>query len=175
MALGIMFPCKLLTFASKISEQYVNVWCELVKKEDWRMVEEKRLQDHQSFQKIKDSDSPDIFISEKGRIRIDIKGNSAVYPEHALFLKFYPIAEDIHIFPVLQKRIASVSAPSLTTIIYSRDSDMSRSELHSLSFNPWILKYQRTSLRSVPTPSLPEPTSIQAQTAVQYMTRGMSP
>ena len=64
-SLGFMYQCKLMTFAKKLSEECVQIWCELVKAEEWRRLEEIRLEEHPGLQKLKDSDSKDIFIAER--------------------------------------------------------------------------------------------------------------
>ena len=90
-----------MTFAKKLSEACVQIWCELVKKEEWRRLEEIRLEEHPGLQKLKDSDSKDIFIAERQRVRIDVKGNSFFgneVPKYSLLMTFFPIAKDNHIF-----------------------------------------------------------------------------
>lgn len=139
-SLGFKYHCKLVTFVKKLTEDYVQVWCELVKKENWKDIEDKRLEDHPTLQKLKDADSKDIFISERQRLRVDVKGNSFVGPEtpkNALLITFFPIADDNHIFPPLRKRGGMHGAP-YSTITYSMDSGK-KTSLHTLTFDPWTL------------------------------------
>lgn len=89
---------------------------------------------------MKDADSKDIFISERQRLRVDVKGNSFVGPEtpkNALLITFFPIADDNHIFPPLRKRGGMHGAP-YSTITYSMDSGK-KTSLHTLTFDPWTL------------------------------------
>lgn len=139
-SLGFRYHCKLITFVKKLTEEYVQVWCELVKKEDWKEIEAKRLEEHPTLQKLKDSDSKDIFIAERERLRVDIKGNSFVgteFPKNLLLITFFPIAEDNHIFPPLRKRGGMHGTP-YSTVTYTMDS-RSKMSLHTLTFDPWTL------------------------------------
>lgn len=139
-SLGFKYHCKLITFVKKLTEGYVQIWCELVKKENWKEIEAKRLEDHPTLQKLKDADSRDIFISERQRLRVDIKGNSFVGPEtpkNSLLITFFPIADDNHIFPPLRKRGGMHGTP-YSTITYSMDSGR-KTSLHTLTFDPWTL------------------------------------
>lgn len=139
-SLGIEYPCKLMTFVKKISEQRVQVWCEVVKKEDWKRLEEIRIHE-KKLQISSDWESPEIFIYEQDRIRVDIKGSSEVapeYPKNANRIIFCPIADGMHIFPLLRKT-QSVHASSLSTVVYTLDTG-DRRVLHTVVLNPWSLK-----------------------------------
>lgn len=129
-----------MTFAKKLSEECVQIWCELVKKEEWRRLEEKRLEEHPSLQTIKDSDSKDIFIAERQRVRVDVKGNSFFgneVPKNSLLITFFPIAEDNHIFQPLQKKMGMHGTP-FSTVTYTMDKGR-KTILHTLTFDPWTL------------------------------------
>lgn len=141
-SLGLIYPCKVLTFIKKVSEEYVQVWCEVVKKEIWRETEAKRLKENPNIQKLKDSNSPDIFIPERQRLRIDIKGNSFLGPEiprNFLLVTFYPLADGNHIFPPLRKKGGMHGIP-YSIITYSLDSGKNTLPLHLLSFDPWTMQ-----------------------------------
>ncbi|XP_022289634.2 uncharacterized protein LOC111101438 [Crassostrea virginica] len=143
-SLGFIYPCKLMTFVKKISAQYVQVWCELVRKEDWNRLEQKRLQEHPNLRKLSDSESRDIFISERQRLRIDVKGNSFIgrnVPKNSVFITFFPVTEDNHIFPPLQKSEGRHGTP-FTTITYSMDTGK-REIVHTVTFDPWTLAIVR--------------------------------
>ena len=162
-----MYHCKLMTFAKKLSEECVQIWCELVKKEEWRRLEEIRLEEHPSLQKIKDSDSKDIFIAESQRVRVDVKGNSFFgneVPKNSLFITFFPIAEDNHIFPPLQKKMGMHDTP-FSTVTYKMDKGR-KTILHTLTFDPWTLPRK-------PRQPNPDPTRMQAQVPVSKKTKGM--
>ncbi|XP_061167517.1 uncharacterized protein LOC133176409 [Saccostrea echinata] len=151
-SLGFMYHCKLITFLKKVSEEYVQIWCELVKKEDWKSLEKKRLEEHTSLRKLKDSDSKDIFIAERQRLRVDVTGNSFVGPEvpkNSLLITFFPIAEDNHIFPPLRKR-GGMHGVAFSSITYSMDSGR-KMALHTVTFDPWNLP---KTIRKVPELSL---------------------
>lgn len=140
-SLGLIYPCKLLTFIKKVSEEYVQVWCEVVKKEILGEIETKRLREHPNIQKLKDSNSPDIFIPERQRLRIDVKGNSFLgheTPRNLLLVTFYPLADGNHIFPPLRKKGGMHGIP-YTIITYSLDSGKNTTPLHSVSFDPWTM------------------------------------
>lgn len=143
-SLGIVYPCKLMTFMKKTSEHYVQVWCEVVRKENWGILEEKRSHENKNLQKLDESESPEIFIKELERIRVDVKGNSKVAPGHpkqAMFLVFYPIAEGMHIFPPLHKN-TGIHASPMTTVVYTKDTN-EKKVLHTVTFNPWRLRQAR--------------------------------
>lgn len=143
-SLGIVYPCKLMTFIKKTSEEYVQIWCEIVRKEDWERLEKKRSHENKNLQKLDESESPEIFIKELERIRVDVQGNSKVAPGHpkqAMFLVFYPIAEGIHIFPPLHKH-TSIHAPPMSTVVYTMDT-REKKVLHTVTFNPWRLRQSR--------------------------------
>lgn len=135
---GIKYSCQLMTFVKKISEQRVQVWCEVVKKEDWKRLEEKRIHE-QNLQISVNWESPEIFIYDQDRIRVDIKGSSELapeYPKNANRIMFCPIADGMHIFPLLRKT-QSVHASSLSTVVYTLDTG-DRRVLHTVVFNPWV-------------------------------------
>lgn len=139
-ALGKMYSCKLMTFMKKISEQHVQIWCEIVKLENWKSLEKRRLDEHSNLQILPDSESQEIFLKERDRIRVNVKGNAQVaaeYPTNAMCIAFYPISIGMHIIPLLQKN-ASVSASPLSTITYTLDTRDKKS-LHTVTFNPWTL------------------------------------
>ena len=147
-----------MTFAKKLSEECVQIWCELVKKEEWRRLEELRLEEHPSLQKLKDSDSKDIFIAERQRVRVDVKGNSFFgneVPKNSLLITFFPIAEDNHIFPPLQKKMGMHGTP-FSTVTYTMDKGR-KTILHTLTFDPWTLPRVRKANPSQPKPSQPKP------------------
>lgn len=154
-SLGFVYHCKLVTFVKKISEEFVQIWCELVKKEDWKRLEQNRLEEHSTLQKIKDSDSKDIFIAERQRVRIDVTGNSIVgaeVPKHSLLITFFPIADDNHIFPPLRKKLSMHGTP-YSSLIYSMDSGK-KGTLHVVTFDPWTLP--KTFRKSKPPGNVPQ-------------------
>uniref|UniRef100_A0A8W8JED0 Uncharacterized protein n=1 Tax=Magallana gigas TaxID=29159 RepID=A0A8W8JED0_MAGGI len=143
-SLGIVYPCKLMTFMKKTSENYVQIWCEVVRKENWEILEEKRSHENKNLQKLDESESPEIFIKELERIRVDVQGNSKVAPGHpkqAMFLVFYPIAEGMHIFPPLHRN-TGIHASPMTTVVYTKDTH-EKKVLHTVTFNPWRLRQAR--------------------------------
>ena len=175
-SLGFMYHCKLMTFAKKLSEECVQIWCELVKKEEWRRLEELRLEEHPSLQKLKDSDSKDIFIAERQRVRVDVKGNSFFgneVPKNSLLITFFPIAEDNHIFQPLQKKMGMHGTP-FSTVTYTMDKGR-KTILHTLTFDPWTLPRVRK-----PNPSQPHPKNVDpsykrtADTSTSFAKKGGS-
>ncbi|XP_062613523.1 uncharacterized protein LOC134275265 [Saccostrea cucullata] len=166
-SLGFIYHCKLITFLKKVSEEYVQIWCELVKKEDWKSLEQKRLEEHTSLRKLKDSDSKDIFIAERQRLRVNVTGNSVVGPEvpkNSLLITFFPIAEDNHIFPPLRKK-GGMHGVAFSSIIYSMDSGR-KMVLHTVTFDPWNLP--KTIRKD---PQIPQIASTKPSKSIQEKTK----
>lgn len=141
MSYGLCYPCKFLTFIKKVSEEFFQVWCEVVKKEKWKEIEAIRLRENPHIQKLKDSNSKDVFLSDNQRIKIDIKGNSMLGPElpkNLLLMTFMQMADGNHIFPPFRKNVGMHNVP-YSTITYGKAPGGTASPLHSVTFDPWIM------------------------------------
>lgn len=135
-----MYPCKLLTFVDRISDKLVQVWCEVIKKENYKAHAKSHLEENPNQKKINNSISEDIFIKEQQRLRVDVTGNSSIGKstlKTSLLITFIPAADGNHIFPTLS-RILGIGVQPFTTIIYQADS-MRRGILNMVDFDPWIL------------------------------------
>lgn len=132
-----MYPCKLLTFVDRLSENHVQVWCEVIKKEDYKAHAESHLEENPNQKEISDSVSCDIFIKEQQRLRVDVKGNSFIKNWTSLLITFIPAADGNHITPILSRRLR-MGGWSYTTITYQTDSQRKRI-LNTVSFDPWII------------------------------------
>lgn len=138
------YICKLLTFADRISDRHAQVWCEVVKKEDYEELAKRRLEENPNLKKLTDSVSGDVFMKEQQRLRVDVKGNSFIEiatPKTSLLITFIPVADGNHTFPILSKTLG-MGGPAYTTITYWMDS-MTKRSLSTVSFDPWIMSLSK--------------------------------
>lgn len=140
-AYGLAYPCKFLTFIKKVSEEYFQVWCEVVKKENCKEIEAIRLRENPHIQILKDSNSPDVLLLDRQRIKIDVKGNSMLgqeLPRNHLLMNFMAMADGNHIFPPFRKKVGVHNVP-YSTITYGKAPGGTASPLHSVTFDPWTM------------------------------------
>lgn len=139
-----MYPCKLLTFVDRLSENLVQVWCGVIKKEAYKAHVESRLEENPNQKKIRNSVSEDIFIKEQQRLRVDVSGNSFIENWNrrtSLLITFIPAADGNYTFPILSKRLR-MGGLSYTAITYQTDSQRKRI-LNTVNFDPWIIPIPR--------------------------------